>query len=185
MHLLYFAYGSNMLRERLQARTPSAVSLGPATLQGHALHWHKAGSDGSGKCDIVPDEGQGSAGESVVHGVLYRLALAEKPLLDAAESLGVGYGERQLQVRGPDGPVLAYAYVALGSDPALQPYDWYKALVVAGARQHGLDGGYLRRLEATPARPDADLERTRRHLALIPTAVVRGGAIDPVDPLAP
>ena len=77
----YFAYGSNLLSTRLQQRTPSARALAPAVLEGHALRWHKAGADGSGKCDVVAVDG---AGHRVI-GVVYEIARSEKPLLDAAE----------------------------------------------------------------------------------------------------
>jgi len=51
---LYFAYGSNMAAERLRARVPSARLMGSAVLAGHALRFHKPGSnDGSAKCDAA------------------------------------------------------------------------------------------------------------------------------------
>lgn len=49
--IYYFAYGSNMLTERLIARTPSARPVGTSLLPGHRLTFHKRGRDGSGKCD--------------------------------------------------------------------------------------------------------------------------------------
>lgn len=159
----YFAYGSNMLRARLLARTPSARSLGAAALTGHALRWHMVSRDGSGKCDIVPD----AAADAVVHGVLYQIALHDKPALDAAESLGVGYAERQLTVHAAAGALSAWAYVALVTQPDAVPYDWYKGLVVHGAHEHALPADYLAHLSAAPSQPDADAERARLHFALV------------------
>ena len=41
--VLNFAYGSNMLRARIQARVPSARAIGTALLAAKALRWHKRG----------------------------------------------------------------------------------------------------------------------------------------------
>ena len=77
----YFAYGSNMLTARLQARCPSARPLGRATARGRRLAFHKRSDvDGSGKCDLVPaDDG------ALVVGVVFDLAADELPALDRAE----------------------------------------------------------------------------------------------------
>lgn len=48
---LNFAYGSNMLTDRLRERVPSARPVAVARLAGHSLRWHKVSIDGSGKCD--------------------------------------------------------------------------------------------------------------------------------------
>jgi hypothetical protein len=159
---LYFAYGSNMLSARLRERTPSARPLGVARLEGHVLRWHKAGRDGSGKCDIV------AAATPLAHvqGVVYEVALADKPQLDAAEALGVGYAEVETVVHLAGAALRARAYAALQTDPAVLPYDWYKALVVGGACEHGLSADYVAALQAVPARPDPDADRAARHFAL-------------------
>jgi gamma-glutamylcyclotransferase len=161
--ILVFAYGSNMLLARLRARTPSAWPLGCARLPGHRLHWHKVGRDGSGKCDIVASEDPGDA----VHGVLYSIAHAEKPRLDAAEGLGQGYDERRLMLAHAGGAVEAWAYVATHVDPALRPFTWYRALVLAGAVEHGLPAAYAARIAATPALDDPDAQREALHAAYI------------------
>ena len=76
--ILYFAYGSNMSLRRLQARVSSAQSLGLGTLHNHAHAFHKIGTDGSGKCDIV------SAENATVYGVLFDMPEAELATLDAS-----------------------------------------------------------------------------------------------------
>lgn len=162
-HFLYFAYGSNMLTARLRERTPSATVLGAAELPGHALRWHKAGADGSGKCDVVEVD----APDARVHGVLYRILLSEQPQLDAAEALGVGYTDKHAAVLSGGRTLQARLYVALVTAPALRPFDWYRALVVAGAREHGLPDAYVAALAAVPARTDTDQARLQRHWALI------------------
>jgi gamma-glutamylcyclotransferase len=160
--LCYFAYGSNMLHQRLRARVPSAEPLAIGELDGYRLAWHKVGRDGSGKCDVVsvPDPA------AIVHGVLYEIAAEHKPALDAAEGLHRGYALEWFSVRAGGVERQAFAYVATHVDPALQPYSWYHALVVAGARQHGLPASYLQRLHAVPHREDDDAARHAEHMAL-------------------
>ena len=111
--VIYFAYGSNMLWQRIRARVPSARPLGGAILHGHRLAWHKSGRDGSGKCDVVPIAEAGHA----VHGVLYEILAAEKPALDLAEGLGVDYDEKQVEVETRTGPVTAWVYLAMRTRP--------------------------------------------------------------------
>jgi gamma-glutamylcyclotransferase (GGCT)/AIG2-like uncharacterized protein YtfP len=135
--LCYFAYGSNMHPERMSARVPSAAALGVARLPGYRLAFHKRSTDGSGKGDIVP-----AAAE--VWGVLYRIAAAELPLLDAAE--GPGYKRVRLrpELRGPGVGHDAFAYRARPEfiAPELLPLDWYMVYVREGARYHGLPAAY-------------------------------------------
>lgn len=159
---LNFAYGSNMLTQRLQARSPSARPVTVAVLRGHELRWHKLSQDGSGKCDIV----RSARPSAQVIGVVHEILLVDKPALDAAEGLGHGYDERQVIVESRSGPLQAWAYVATAIDPAAVPYTWYKALVLAGARQHRFPAPYLRRLESVPARDDADVARAELHFRL-------------------
>ena len=164
----YFAYGSNMSTGRLRARVPSARAQGRGLLPNHVLRWHKIGRDGSGKCDVVPadslhapdasDVSVASAApaeldlsgtSNVVWGVLYDVPWAEKPTLDAAEGLGVGYFEKQVRIVTDDGECLASTYHANPdrTDASLRPLDWYKDHVVRGAREHGLPADYIRSLE--------------------------------------
>ena len=141
---LYFAYGSNLSTERLRARVPSARARCRGMLPHHALRWHKIGRDGSGKCDIVP-----TSASSVVWGVLFDVSRDEKPALDAAEGLGIGYFEKEVRIVTDDGECLALTYHAnpARTDAALRPCDGYKACVVRGAREHGLPADYIRELE--------------------------------------
>jgi gamma-glutamylcyclotransferase len=166
MQFLYFAYGSNLLTQRLRARTASAIVMGWGILPDHALRWHMASTDGSGKCDVVED----AQVRDPVHGVVYRIDSAEKPLLDQAESLGVGYRDEQVTVHMGSEPVRVWLYKALQVDADAVPYDWYHALVLGGAREHGLPADYLRALEAVRTRVDPDLQRAAQHFALTRSA---------------
>lgn len=161
-YVVNFAYGSNMLWRRIRSRVPSARPLGSAILHGHRLQWHKSGRDGSGKCDVVPTTEAGHA----VHGVLYEMLAVEKPALDLAEGLGTDYDEKQVEVEARHGPVTAWVYHAMRTDPTMRPYGWYKAIVLAGAREHGLPADYVARLDAALAIDDPDGARHAAHIAL-------------------
>lgn len=158
-----FAYGSNMPIARLRERCPSARAIGIAELPGHELRWHKRSIDGSGKCDIVAVD----APNASVFGVLYEISVREKAALDTAEGLGAGYEEIEIKVISGDSPVTAKAYRATNTDPALRPYTWYRALVIAGAIEHGLPAPYIAGLESVPADEDVDRPRHDRNMALI------------------
>lgn len=161
--IVSFAYGSNMLSARIKERCPSAQALGVAELRGYALRWHKRSRDGSGKCDIV----ESPTSDAKVFGVIYEIPAAEKPAIDAMEGLGNGYEERRVEVLHQGRPRSALAYVATNVERTLKPYLWYRALVVAGAREHGLPGGYIKDIEAAAAIEDTDAQRSERNLRLI------------------
>src|SRR5271169_2701875 len=114
----YFAYGSNMFARRLAARTPSAVRITTAFVDGRRLAFDKVSSDGSGKCDI---EGTGNPANRV-YGVVFRIATAEERLLDEAEGVGHGYRKDEIMVMTPEGTLAAAAYFATEKDPKRQPY---------------------------------------------------------------
>lgn len=159
---LNFAYGSNMLTARLRQRVSSARPVGTACLPGFSLRWHKVGVDGSSKCDVVEDATPGAR----VWGVVFAIDAAQKESLDRAEGLGNGYEDREVTVVLAGETLTAQAYGATHTDAECLPYDWYKALVLAGAREHALPAGYIAALEAQPCTVDADEERRRKNLLL-------------------
>lgn len=155
--ILYFAYGSNMLSRRLRARsrTPSATTVGIGFVAGRRLTFDKVSTDGSGKCDAELT----STPTDKVYGVLYEIDPAEKPSLDRVEGLGAGYREEPVTVVTGSGTRDAITYVATAKEPALRPYDWYKALVVAGAVEHELAAAYVEWLRTCESQPDPNARR--------------------------
>ena len=158
-----FAYGSNMLSSRIQERCPSARALGVAELHGHELKWHKRSKDGSGKCDVVLSKDE----KRIVYGVLFEIAESEKRELDKAEGLGNGYEEKQAPVVFEGKSRAVTLYSATNTDSSLKPYTWYKAFVVAGAKEHKLPSEYRRKLEAVEATQDPDSKRHERNTQLL------------------
>ena len=148
MNILYFAYGSNLLSGRMRERVPSARREAVAVLDHHRLACNKRGCDGSAKANLVPAAGHW------VWGVLYRIEGAELALLDRFES---GYERVVVEVRTASGEArLASTYRSdrITEDPV--PFDWYRGMILEGAREQGLPEQYLTLLEALPAKPDAN-----------------------------
>lgn len=160
---LYFAYGSNMVSRRLRARTPSAAAKGAGYLSGRRLTFDKVSTDGSGKCDVEPT----SHPTDRVYGVVFEIACGEKSALDAAEGLGKGYREERVTVITSSGNLEAIAYAATEKEPALRPFHWYKALVVAGAAEHALPGPYVEWLRTADSKPDPEATRRAENEALL------------------
>jgi hypothetical protein len=109
MVIRYFAYGSNMLTERLKQRVPNAQPLETACAFGRRLCFHKRSSDLSGKCDIPLTKND----LDIVYGVLFDVPESEVPQLDEAEGVGYGYERTSINVVLADNVlVLATVYLA-------------------------------------------------------------------------
>lgn len=141
----YFAYGSNMLTERLTASTrcPSATCVDIAYAPDHTLTFTKRSIDLSGKATLSRADG------SHQHGVLFEVDEKESQRLDDVE--GRDYRRvNDFQVVRPDrGEIEAVTYIASNPETGLVPYDWYLALIVAGAKQHDLPAEQIGALLST------------------------------------
>ena len=135
---------------RMQSRVPSAVSCEPASLMQYELRFHKRGSDGSAKCNIVPNV------DRQVFGVVYETLSAETVSLDKVE--GSDYRRARLEVNGLNTSqnYKVFAYIARRSaiDDNILPEAWYHEFVVAGAVMHGLPDDYIRMLAEIKTLPD-------------------------------
>jgi gamma-glutamylcyclotransferase len=163
--LYYFAYGSNLYPERLRRRVPSSRAIATTALRGYRLEFHKRSEDGSGKCNAFYT---GHSNDHVL-GVVYRMEVAERWLLDRAEGLSRGYHSRLERVMfdGREHEVFFYVADSAYIDASLAPYNWYKALVLSGAKIHGFPQPYLTVLQAVPEIEDHDEARALDHFAII------------------
>jgi hypothetical protein len=123
--LKYLAYGSNMLRARLQRRISSARDLQTVSVPGYVVRYRKLSLDGSAKCDLVP------AGESsTAHGVLFDIEPEQQAILDRFEGVGGGYHPAFVtaQVDGRPLEVLTYladdSHLVEGSCPTIGTAIW-------------------------------------------------------------
>jgi gamma-glutamylcyclotransferase len=131
-HLSYFAYGSNMLRERLASRNVVLRDIGQAAwVEGYKLTFNKKSTDGSTKANLT------TGPESIAWGVLFAIDPQSLDGLDEAEGAPHHYRRQMLITRTRDKTVEAMTYLAQ-PDKVLpvpdQPWDWYLALILAGAQ---------------------------------------------------
>ena len=140
---LYFAYGSNLCETRLRELAPSAIARGAAQAIGFALRLDKLGADGTAKANLH------SAPGGVVWGAVYAIDPADWTRIDVRER---GYARIEIEV------ILANRQRALAqtyhSDRLTDASAaaWYKQLIVAGARGHGLPADWCAWLDGLPAR---------------------------------
>ena len=137
--LIYFAYGSNLLTERLRARCPSAQPVGIAVAPGYRLIFSKQSVDKSGKATLEKTVKP----EQKAYGVLFKIETDDHLALDRAEGKGNGYDRiENFSVTSLHDTIQAEVMTYLASadaiDPMLKPFDWYKDLVIGGAVQHKL-----------------------------------------------
>ncbi len=142
--LLYFAFGSNLSLARLRERAPSAQPLGAARLAGFRLCLDKRSVDGSGKVNLARDA------VASVWGVAFRLAAPEIAALDGFEP---GYARIPVSVSLRDGGACeAQTFISEQRAPGLRAAPAYKALILAGAREHALPDDWIELLERLPVR---------------------------------
>lgn len=150
-----------MLPARLVARCASARVVGQADAPGWRVAFWKQGQDGSGKATLIADP------SAHTPGMLFEIARGDLPALDRAEGAGAGYDRRdRLLVRAEGTDLDAVSYVAPEPRPGLLPFDWYLALVVAGAQLGGLPDGHIAALREQDWRADPQADRPGRHEGL-------------------
>ena len=163
MTFYYFAYGSNMLTTRLARRCPGASRVGRADAGDHAIEFSKPSIDKSGKATLRHTTGGRTSG------VLFKIPITERDQLDECEGVGNGY-ERcdafPVRLLDDDEILKATTYLATSTDSSLKPYDWYFALVIAGAQEHLLGDDYIAELRRVEFVPDPVLDRKTRAEAI-------------------
>lgn len=134
---LYFAYGSNMDRGAMAGRCPRGVPIGVARLARHRFFIMRSGYASVAR-DAAAD----------VHGVLYRLALADIGPLDRYEEVHNGLYDKVTQpvFRVEGGPVRALVYVGREARTGA-PAPGYLEAVVAAAKAANLPPAYVAFLE--------------------------------------
>lgn len=157
--MLYAAYGSNLHPRRLTQRIASARLITTTFLPDWSLHFHKKSQDGSAKCNIL-------RGDNGVHVAIYDITAEDKLVLDRIEGAGVGYSSASLSIPGL-GDCTTYTAQPSHIDNSLAPYDWYKELVMMGARAHGFPDNYLACIASTVAHPDPDANRRRQSWGIV------------------
>ena len=150
----YFAYGANVHPGWLRRRVPAAVVVGTAELPGYRIVFNKRGRDGAGRSNACPT---GSLTDRLP-GVLYRVPAQDLDKLGAARA---GYHAAEVLVETAEGPLTALTWRADATqvEAGLRPWDWYVALIRAGAELHGLPEAHRRWLDTVPTVVDPDADR--------------------------
>ncbi len=153
----YLAYGSNLHPLRLAWRVPNSRLVGTTSLDGYRLTFHKKSTDGSSKCNLDFTDNP----DHVTHAAIYEIPQDEMHRLDAAEGLGSGYFKEQMTITVNSETLLVFVYLASQSHvtATLEPYHWYKEMVLAGARRHQFPPEYLQQIAAVASKPDLTVSR--------------------------
>ncbi len=143
----YFAYGSNMLKNRLENQgnrvTPkigSVIDNGAAKLSGYKIVFNKLSIDKSGKTNIAQDK------EAIVWGVVYELANDQIERLDKIEKgykripIVVDYNNEQIEVD-------TYLATEDSVQENLFPTTEYLKFLIQGAKEHNFPQDYQMFLE--------------------------------------
>ena len=155
--MYYLAYGSNLHPMRLTDRIPSAHLVGTSELRGYRMSFHKRSEDGSAKCTLQKT----ADSNDIAYAAVYSVSEEEVPILDAIEGVGDGYDRAHFDVTVEGASLGIFTYIASDTHLIfdLEPYDWYKRLVLAGARYHNFPPHYVEAIGDVSPRQDTDTER--------------------------
>ncbi|XP_069763535.1 gamma-glutamylcyclotransferase-like [Narcine bancroftii] len=143
----YFAYGSNMLRGRLQLQNPSAVQVSVGCLKGHELAFGFKGTVesrwGGGAASIIPSP------KKEVWGIIWRLKADDRQSLDDQEGAQEGlYSPIEVKVEEKVmGEVICLTYQMNNFQFSL-PSPLYKKVIIQGAKESGLPSEYIMKLDS-------------------------------------
>ncbi|KAL4624798.1 gamma-glutamylcyclotransferase-like [Arapaima gigas] len=146
-YFLYFAFGSNLLRERLRLQNPSAEFYCTGRLQGYCLNFgtgtsHLSNRWHGGVATVAEKEG------CRVWGVVWKISTDNLCTLDEQEGVHCGiYSPLEVFVETDQGQLRCRTYQLNNFRPTL-PSPQYKEVLCLGAHQSGLPPEYIQKLEA-------------------------------------
>lgn len=142
----YFAYGSNLSKQRMMRRTGPILNARVARLNDYRLAFNNTDKAGNELyANIVPSAG------GITWGVAYWCPPQAIAALDEYEGVADGcYRREWIEVVTIDGERLP-AEVYIGGEQFTiaegRPSDWYLDIILLGAREHGLPEEYIRSIE--------------------------------------
>uniref|UniRef100_A0A8D0GXQ5 Gamma-glutamylcyclotransferase n=1 Tax=Sphenodon punctatus TaxID=8508 RepID=A0A8D0GXQ5_SPHPU len=147
-YFLYFAYGSNLLRERILLRNPSATFHTVASLQDFKLvfgcHQGRTSSYWHGSTATIVQK----AGDEV-WGVVWKMNTSNLNSLNKQEGVEDGiYSPIEVTVHTQDGRVLTCRSYQMNDCVYDLTSPQYKKVICMGAKQNGLPIDYLKKLDA-------------------------------------
>ncbi|XP_055339133.1 gamma-glutamylcyclotransferase-like [Paramacrobiotus metropolitanus] len=145
---LYFAFGSNLLRERLHLSCPSATRLSPGRLFGYRLTFNYNSLRWRGHVATIREGDHDS-----LWGCIWIIDNEELEALHRQEGVHQGlYRPLSVDVTTPEGmtlPVLTYQMTLPYEDNPL-PSCVYKKVMLHGARESSLPAEYIENMKALP-----------------------------------
>uniref|UniRef100_A0A3Q4BU50 Uncharacterized protein n=1 Tax=Mola mola TaxID=94237 RepID=A0A3Q4BU50_MOLML len=148
-HFMYFAFGSNLLKKRLQLANPSATFCSTGRLKDYQFNfglwdrnakniWH------GGVATIEYHPG------AEVWGVIWALSNENLTSLDNQEGVSLGkYSPLEVSVETDQGLIPCRTY-QINNFHACPPSPQYKRALCLGAEQNGLPREFLKKLQAIP-----------------------------------
>ena len=130
----YFAYGSNLKKDRLLSWINHIHSECVARLDGYAFHYDKKSYDGSAKANVS------RPGDTVL-GVCYEIDLCDFLRLQEHEK---GYSPIEVSTHDENGTAIIAKTFVSASITTSEPSEEYVRMVVEGAREHGLPESYIK-----------------------------------------
>lgn len=146
-YFTYFAFGSNLLKERLQLANPTARFCSTGRLKDYELKFglwdkHAKNTWHGGVATIQYRPG------AEVWGVVWTLSNENLSSLDNQEGVSLGkYSPLEVTVETDKGAILCRTY-QINNFYACPPSPQYKRVVCLGAEQNRLPTEYLKKLEA-------------------------------------
>ncbi|XP_015371972.1 PREDICTED: gamma-glutamylcyclotransferase-like isoform X2 [Diuraphis noxia] len=147
---MYFAYGSNMLAQRIHIQNPTAVRIGTGKLNAFRLDFNTFSRFWDGcPSTVVPDP------EEHVWGVLWRLNTSDLSSLDRQEGVDKKlYVPFEVNIVTPNGDNILSRCYMLVNQPVKQiplplerrPSKAYLETILLGANESGLPFDYLQYL---------------------------------------
>jgi gamma-glutamylcyclotransferase (GGCT)/AIG2-like uncharacterized protein YtfP len=143
--MYHFGYGSNLNKGFLRQYCPGAEFVMKAYLPNYEVQFRFWSKRRQGGISTIIEKPGG-----LVHGVIYEVPEEELKVLDVLESVPRGlYRREAFLVLGEDGGWHeADLYRVARPQGPFTPSRGYVELMLSGAREHGLDPGYVKRIES-------------------------------------
>lgn len=142
---LYFAYGSNLLKERIHINNPSAKMISVGKVEGYRLDFNHFSKRWKGAAATIVEDPS-----SYVYGVLWELANEDMPHLDKQEGVHQNiYRVMDVEVETDKGnhvPARSYQVIRPLEDDRRPSYV-YLDVIIRGAKENGLPEDYIKFLE--------------------------------------
>lgn len=155
----YFAFGSNLLAERIHIKNPSAVFKCVGKVSGYKLSFGRHVSRWKGDVATITKADPAST----VYGVIWELDEKHQETLDRQEEVPNVYKRIQLQAEADQNQIftcVSYQLLEQHMNNSTHiPSKVYKGVILRGAKQHHLPQEYIAQLEQIPDNGwDADID---------------------------